>query len=247
MNKRLYIFLIGLLLLTLLSLTAFAAPPDWAKGKKSKTPLQTITERTQTAPSTTEPTSTQPTPTPTRRSAPQPSAPAPTMRQGVENATTPATGERHINWEAISVALVIIGALIGWLLSRRIRNKSAYYLKEIDATHRRHNDEPEALDAALGELRERIVKDFEKGRLTDSALAMLEGRIDKYSKSARVDTVATRFHLPKDIKRQIKAMLDDGVISEDEYDRFTEMDLTHLPQKEYERLTKLMRKWKGGR
>ena len=242
MNRRLRIFLIGLLLLTLLSLATLAAPPDWAKGKKGKTPLQTVTERTQTpTPTSTE---AQPGQTTAARSAPQL---APSPLPTATNATAPATEERRINWEAISVALVVIGALIGWLISRRIRNKSAYYLKEIDAAHRRHKDEPETLDAALGELRERIVKDFEKSRLTDSALAMLEGRIDKYSKGAKVDAIATGFRLPKDIKRQIKAMLDDGVISEEEYDRFTEMDLTHLSQKEYERLTKLMQKWKGGR
>jgi len=227
MSKRYIIPIIVLLLVTLLAIAVMAAPPAWVKEKKGKT----VTIPTTTAKTT---------PTPANATTQQKVAAG---AQPAVNATG-AMDLRAMDWGAISVAIAIIGALIGWYFSRKTRSKSASYLKEIDGAYRRFRDAPMKLDSTLSELRERIEQDFEKGKLTDQSLALLDARIDKYAKEARVDAIATGFRLPKDIKKQIRAMLDDGIITEEEYDQFTEMDLAQLPQKDYERLTRLMRKWK---
>lgn len=241
MKKQYLTFLVALFILSVISIGVFAAPPEWAKGGKgkTKTPLQTITAQTTTQPTTQ-------TTTTTATKTPQTTAPTQQQQTGASNATA-TTAEEGINWEAVSVVLVIIGALIGWYVSRKMRSKSAFYLKEIDAIYKKHQENPEAMDTALSELRERIERDFESGKITDQAIALLEARIDKYTKMARMDTISTGLRLPKTTKRQIKEMLEDGIISEEEYERFADMDLTHLSQKDYEKLTRLMQKWKMGK
>ncbi len=213
------------LLIIVISGSVLAAPPGWAKSGKSKEIATGIAEKSNIDNQSTK---------------------TPLLTAETEQATnvTSTVEKKGIDWGAISVAIGLTGALIGWYLSRKTRSKSAAYLNEIDAVHKKFKTKPEKLDEALTKLHRTIQSDFERGKLTDQSLALLDARIEKYEKEARVDTISNTFKLPKNIKRQIKQMLNDGVITEEEYDQFIDMDITKLSQKEYERLTKLMRKWK---
>lgn len=153
--------------------------------------------------------------------------------------------DEGINWEMIGVIIVIIAGIVGWIISRLVRGKTAKYMSEIDGVYRKYNKNTNRCEAELTNLREKIDNDFKKGKLTDQALGILEKRIEKYSRELRSDIIGSKFQLPSDLSGNIKKMLADGVITKEEYSHFKDvLGKANMGSKEKEELNNLMKKWK---
>lgn len=222
-NDRRIMFLIMLmfsLVFILILIQSAAAAPAWKKA--STTPTKTTTTSTNTAPTTTE-------------------------KIIIINNTQGATPSEpwYKDWNFIGVAIVIIGGIVGWLVSRKVRGKTAKYMSEIDKVYRKYNTNTHKCEAELTNIREQIEDDFKKGKINDQALSILDKRIDKYAKELRSDIVNRRESLPEELKRDIKHMLSDGVISNEEYEHFSELSKkAKMSAKEKEEITKIMKRWK---
>lgn len=162
------------------------------------------------------------------------------------NQTVPASASGGLNWEMIAVILAVIGVIGGWLISRKVRGKTAKYMGEIDKTYRTYNKNANKCEAELANVREKIENDFKKGKINDQSLAILETRIDKYSENLRTDILDKKFKLPKDLNKKIKHMLSDGIITKEEHEHFLEIIKGDhgLSKADETRLKTLMKKWK---
>lgn len=156
-----------------------------------------------------------------------------------------STPTSDIPWEMIGVILAIIGAIVGWLISRMVRGKTAKYMTEIDKTYRTYNKNTTKCESELADLKEKIEDDFKKGKINDQSLALLDSRIDKYAKELRSGIIGKKFTaLPEDIGKTIKHMLSDGVITKEEYTYFSKtLKSSKMNTKDKAELNKIMQKW----
>ncbi len=160
------------------------------------------------------------------------------------NQTAPARDE-GLNWEMIAVVIAVIGTIIGWFISRRMRSKTARYLTEIDNIYKQKKSNPPACQKGLENMRQKIDEEFKKGRINDQALSILEKRIDKYSGELKRGIIDSRFTLPKDLDRKVKHMLSDGIITSDEYKNLKNiLKKSEMSEDEKEKLRSLMERWK---
>ena len=153
-----------------------------------------------------------------------------------------------VNWEFVGALVAIIAAaaaIVGWLLSRRERGTTAKYLKEINNAFNAYKNNTGKAESALYSLKEKIDRDFEQGKIKESAFSILDSRIDKYLSEVRKDVVSSQFNLKTSTKKKIDEMLADGVISKEEYEKFSKMDLNELSSKDRQKLKSLMNRWKS--
>ncbi|MFC1754290.1 hypothetical protein ACFL96_13020 [Thermoproteota archaeon] len=220
MMKWTRVFMIFVLLLLLLSVSV-----PLVMGKKDKNPPTKGPGTTTTAPDST---------------------PAPEPQIIYVNQTVPVhVQDNGVNWEMIGVIIIILGGIVGWIITRFMRGKTAKYMSEIDKAYRQYNKNVNKCEAELTHLREKVENDFKRGKLNDQGLAILEKRIDKYSKDLRSDIIRKRFDLPPGLDKSIKGMLSDGVITKQEYNNFKKMmNKSKLDSKEKEELRRLMNRWK---
>jgi len=150
------------------------------------------------------------------------------------------------NWaQILGGILAVAAAVVGWYLSRRIRGKTATYMTEIDKVYREHNKNANKCEAHLADIREKIEEDFKKGKINDQSFSLLESRMDKYAQQLRSDIVSKRFELPEEMKKDVKHMLSDGIITKEEYDHFIEISTkSSMTSKDKQELQQLMKKWK---
>lgn len=164
---------------------------------------------------------------------------------GISAQESTTVSSKSFNWEMFGVILAVIGAIIGWLISRRIRGKTAKYMSEIDGVYRSYNKNANKCEAELANLREQIENDFKKGKINDQSLAILDARIEKYAQQLRSDIVDKRAELPDDLKKKIKNMLSDGIITKEEYNHFKNiMGKSQMDAKDKEEINRIMKKWK---
>jgi len=205
---------------------AMAAPP-WKK---------TTTTPTTTKPTTT--TSTSPTTSPTTTQ---------TKVIIINNTQSAAPQEApwYKDWNFLAVAIAVVGTIGGWLISRKIRGKTAKYMTEIDKVYGSYSKNANKCEAELANLKEKIEEDFKKGKINDQALSILDARIDKYAKELRSDIVDKKVSAPKELKKNIKHMLSDGKITKEEYEHFRDiLAKTQMGAKDKEEIKGLMKKWK---
>ncbi|PIN86506.1 hypothetical protein COV19_04400 [Candidatus Woesearchaeota archaeon CG10_big_fil_rev_8_21_14_0_10_44_13] len=162
----------------------------------------------------------------------------------VQQSAAPKTNW-YEDWNFIAIVIAVIGALGGWLISRKIRGKTAKYMTEIDHAYRTYRKNANKCEAELAGVREKIEDDFKKGKLNDNSLAILDARIDKYSKELRNEVIDKGFKLPPDLNKKIKHMLSDGIITKEEYGHFAKgIENEQLSKQDKEELNKLMKKWR---
>ncbi|MCX8147182.1 MAG: hypothetical protein N3D84_01810 [Candidatus Woesearchaeota archaeon] len=226
-NKGLNVFAVIVLFLLVMSILPICASaiPAWKKTN-SKTPSQTATITTQNK------TATQPV--------------VQTKVYIINNTQMVATEKPwYKDWEFIGLVVVIISAIGGWIISRIMRSKTAKYMAEIDKIYNTYNLNANKCEAELVALREKIENDFKKGKINDQGLSLLESKIDKHLKSLRSDIVKRRFLLPDNLKKLVKEMLADGIITKEEYKHFKQiLNKAELSAKDKEDLNRLMHKWK---
>lgn len=162
------------------------------------------------------------------------------------NQTVPAQDSGGLNWEMIGVIIAVVGVGVGWLISRKVRGKTAKYMGEVDKVYRTYNKNANKCEAELAGLKEKIESDFKKGKINDQSLAILGARIDKYSEKLRTDIIDKGFKLPPGLDKKIKHMLSDGIITKEEYNHFLEIikEDHGMGKADEARLRALMKKWK---
>jgi hypothetical protein len=150
----------------------------------------------------------------------------------------------YADWNFIGVAVALIAALAGWLISRRVRGKTAKYMSEIDTVYSKYNKNTHKCESELVNIKEKIEEDFKKGKINDQSLSLLDSRIEKYSKELRSDIVSKRA-MPEDMRKSIKGMLSDGIITKEEYEHFSEaLKSSKMNAQDKEEIHKLMKRWK---
>jgi len=161
----------------------------------------------------------------------------------VQNATQ---AEKGINWEAIGAIVGIVAAIaafVGWLLTKKGRSITSKYLKEINSVFNEYRNDSSRCESELYNIKEKIERDFSKGKLSEESFSLLDSRIDKYLGEIRKGII-TKFELSPKIRKELNEMLKDGIITEDEYKRFSKMNLKELSKEDREKLERLMKKWK---
>jgi len=166
----------------------------------------------------------------------------------VQNQTSPQ--EKGVNWESIGAIVGIAGlaaGFLGWFLSRKERGTTAKYLREIDRAFNQYRDDTSRCESALYDIKEKIEKEFSHGKINDSAFSILDARLDKYLAEVRKGVISTQFKLSEETKKKLENMLEDGVISKEEYATFSKMNIKELSAKDRARLKSLMKKWEEKR
>lgn len=164
----------------------------------------------------------------------------------IQNQT--AAPQEGVNWEFVGALMAIlagVAAVIGWLFSRRASGATATYLREIDRSFNQYKNNASKCESELYSLKHKIEKDFAQGKIKDSGFSILDGRLDKYLSEVRKDVISSEFKLSSSNKKELNEMLDDGIISEEEYEKFSKMKLEGLSSKDKEKLNSLMKKWKA--
>lgn len=152
-----------------------------------------------------------------------------------------------IDWNQMGVfaALAIVGS--GYFITRRRYGRAAKLMREIDVVYNSYKMQEKQCEAEMHNLKEKILEQFKKGKITDESFSILEDRIKDYIKELREQKVHGEWkeHLPHTAKDMLRDMLEDGKISDAEYKRF----LKHLAKpsvkihKEAE-LRQLIKKWR---
>ncbi len=219
-----------MIIIALLSAPVMAAKPAWAgKGKDTTTDTTAATKSTATSTGGKTTTST---------------APVKETVVIVQNITSQESGLEWDKIGAIVSSIAIVGAAIGWFITRKSRGLTSKYLRDLDKAFHTYKDNASKCESAIYNVKEEIERDFSKGKLNDQALALLETRVDKYLGNIRKDVLKTNVELPADILRDLDKMLKDGFISEEEYKKFASMDIASLSKKDQEKLKSLVQKWR---
>jgi len=159
-----------------------------------------------------------------------------------------ALPEKGIDWNLIggvATVIALAAGAIGWWLSRRQRGMTAQYMREIDKTFHSYKDNSSKCESELYSIKEKIDRDFAHGKVNENAYTILDARLDKYLSEIRKGIVGSEFKLSKESRKEFDQMLEDGVITEDEYRKFSRMKLSELSPHEKQKLKHLMSRWKS--
>jgi len=162
----------------------------------------------------------------------------------VQNNT--AQQKEGIDWNLVGGMAAIIAlaaAGIGWFLSRKERGMTSKYMREIDKSFNEFRDNTSKCESVLYNIKEKIEKDFSKGKINDSAFSILDARLDKYLSDVRKGVIGSQFKLTEANKKELGDMLEDGVITEKEYEKFKKMKISELSAADRKKLQSLMKKW----
>jgi len=187
-----------------------------------------------------------------KKQAPTPASKTPAA-QPVQTQTTiiiqnitQAPKEEGMDWQTIGSivgVLATLAAFIGWLLMKKGRSRASGYIKDISERFNKYKNDAGRCEAELYKMKEQIEHDFAKGKISEESFSMLDSRIDKYLSEVRQGIVTT-FDLSPKTKKELKDMLEDGAISEEEYKKFSRLDISSLSKPEKARLERLMKKWR---
>lgn len=135
------------------------------------------------------------------------------------------------------------GTVITGFLKKKKRGKVSLLLEKINGAYSQFRSNSSKCEAELLNLKEEIDNHFTDGTLTDQGYAILKKRIDKYLADVRKGVVSSGFDLSSDNKNELNNMLEDGKISEKEYELFKKLKLDNLSASEQKNLDKLMTDW----
>ena len=160
--------------------------------------------------------------------------------------TTPTTAvqEAGTDWEMIGAIvgiIAVIGALVGWYISKKRKSKTSDYLNNINVTYTQYKSDTSKCEANLYLLKGRIEKDFTSGKIDEQALDFLHRRIEKYLKNVRRGIVED-MDLSPEARKEMNEMLKDGKITEEEYDSFIQSK--NISEKDRKKMKKHLSKWK---
>jgi len=159
--------------------------------------------------------------------------------------------DEGIEWEAVSVVLVLIGAAIGWISTRREKNKVAGLMTKIDSEYTSYKMKPRQCENELVRLRDKISVEFKASKIDSSSYAILDKRIDDYLIELRERIAEDRFEeMPDNLKDGLSRALEDGTINEKDVKALTEFvkgsDMSDKKKKQFEEMIKEWKKEDSG-
>ncbi|MFQ6135668.1 MAG: hypothetical protein ACE5PM_00610 [Candidatus Hydrothermarchaeales archaeon] len=163
------------------------------------------------------------------------------------NPLAPEGEKKEIDWEQVGVVLVVMGAGVGWFLSRRKRSRVKKLLDNIDETYASFKMNARRCEAELYRHRDIALDHLKRGKIDDQSYAILDKRIDDYLGEIRERIMEERFgEVPARLKDEVRRMLQDGEISEDEFEAFENIlgKSKGIGRKEKSDLRELFGKWK---
>jgi subtilisin-like proprotein convertase family protein/BMFP domain-containing protein YqiC/DNA-directed RNA polymerase subunit RPC12/RpoP/translation initiation factor IF-1 len=92
------------------------------------------------------------------------------------------------------------------------------YLKKIDDVYNANKSSLEKCESELVTLKEELIEGIKNGVLDTQNYMLLEKRIDEHLKNVRTQTLSSKIkQMPKEVEKTIKDILEDGVITADEF------------------------------
>lgn len=92
------------------------------------------------------------------------------------------------------------------------------YMKKIDDTYNANKNSLEKCESGLIALKEELIEGIKNGVLDTPNYMLLEKRIDEHMKKVRTQTLSSKFkEVPKEVEKTIKDILEDGVITPEEF------------------------------
>jgi len=156
------------------------------------------------------------------------------------------TGNKTIDWSAVSVIVVITGMLIGWLATRKQKSKVANLMTEIDSEYASYKLKPKQCENELYKLRDAISDEFKKGKIDSGSYSILDKRIDDYLIELRERIAEDMFEgMPAKLKERLSRALEDGAINEKDLRLLTEFArTTGMSDKKKMQFEHMIKEWK---
>lgn len=156
------------------------------------------------------------------------------------------TGNKAIDWSAVSVVVVVIGMIIGWLATRRQKSAVADLMTKIDFEYSSYKMKPSECEKELYRLRNAISDELKKGKIDTSSYSILDKRIDDYLVELRQRIASDGFEgMPGKLKGKLSKALEDGAISGDDLKMLTEFaKTTQMSDKKKAQFEQMIKEWK---
>lgn len=115
-----------------------------------------------------------------------------------------------------------LGVIFGINLSTRKKRKLiSKYLKKIDTIYNENRSNATNCISQLHDLKEAIDNDLKNGKMDESVFSLLIKRIETYTVKVQKQIVNEKFtHLPELLKDELFSIMEDGIITLSEYQRF---------------------------
>ncbi|UCE73572.1 MAG: right-handed parallel beta-helix repeat-containing protein [Methanomassiliicoccales archaeon] len=174
----------------------------------------------------------------------------------VEDVSEKEEGEERMigltwdQWGIILEVFVIAGTgLLAFIGYRKIRKKKGalkVYMSEIDEISENKDEDPIGYENRLNELEAKINDEFKEGNIEDLHYLMLQEILTGKRGEVRRAAVAQKFEgLPEGVTNELDEMLEDGIISRAEYERFvaTMSQTQSLTPDQRKELSRMIEKW----
>ena len=146
--------------------------------------------------------------------------------------------------ESLVVVFTAIFAVIGIVKVRKKMNKLKDYMKQIEdinESDKRSRDK----EKELLELKKKIKNEFSTGLISENHYIILERMVDDALGGTRKTIVEKKVSMPDELKEDVGSVLEDGIVTEEEYysvvEKITKSD--ELTEDEKQRLQRMMRHW----
>lgn len=160
----------------------------------------------------------------------------------------PEKGKEDINWEQMGVILLVVGVVGGWVITQRKNRLVKKLLNDIDNVYSTFKMKSRRCEAELYRLKDVALDEFKAGRINETTFQILDGRIDNYLKEIREQIVNEKFGgVPATLKKELHRMLEDGEVSEDDYETLEKllMRSTGVTEEEKSQLRETFGRWKS--
>jgi parallel beta-helix repeat protein len=154
-------------------------------------------------------------------------------------------------WSVIIQVIVIlvtaIVAVFGFFRLRKKKGALHNYLKQIEAPMKTWQEDPVKAEEQLMDVADLIEKDYKARLIEDLHYFLLDRQLKENLREIRQEQVGRSFsYLPADTLKEIEVMLEDGKITDEEYQTFLEVlgQSDELSPQEKERVKAQMQHWR---
>jgi hypothetical protein len=149
--------------------------------------------------------------------------------------------------QVLVIVITLIVAAIGFYKLRKKKGALHDYLKQIDAPMKNWQENPDKSEDDLIEISEQVENDFKEGVLEDLQYFLLGRQIKENLREIRQERVDSAFsYLPPAIHKELEIMLDDGKLTENEYQTFIGIlsQSSGLTPQQKEEITEQLQRWR---
>jgi len=152
------------------------------------------------------------------------------------------------SFAAIASLLTIVGVVSIWVFMRKKKRKFKDYFEKIDYAYANFKLETRRCEGELHRLRDLLENDLQHGKIEESTFGLLNGKIEDYLVKIRQQIVQEQFgDLPKNLLTSLKQILENGEVSEHEYESFIKIlqNTAGIDAAQKDAVTQLVTDWKN--